>query len=257
MNLQTIILDNNSETLIITINRPEKLNAINQLFLQELAMVINDFNENSNYKSAIIIGQGEKSFVAGADISEFLSYSENDQLSDIGQKLFFLIENAPKPIVACVNGFAFGGGCELAMACHFRIASENAQFAQSEINLGIIPGWGGSQRLIQLIGKSKAIELMLTGNKINAQQALDWGLINAIYPISELKLKTLELMALINSKSQIAVKGVLKSANAYYQKDVDGYEIEQKQFKECFFSQDGQEGIQAFLEKRKPTFNKK
>ncbi|MGH2564664.1 MAG: enoyl-CoA hydratase/isomerase family protein, partial [Ginsengibacter sp.] len=169
----TLLTELDKEILTITINRPDKLNALNKTVLQELDDVIKDIYENENIKAVIITGAGEKAFVAGADISEFISAKDEDgaSLAKKGQEIFFKIENSPKPIVAAVNGFALGGGCELAMACHFRIASENAKFGQPEVNLGLIPGYGGTQRLTMLVGKGKAMELMMSGNMIYAPEA--------------------------------------------------------------------------------------
>ncbi|MCX8481837.1 MAG: enoyl-CoA hydratase-related protein [Sediminibacterium sp.] len=251
---QTIQLEQENDILVIINNRPEKLNAINQLFLQELKEVIEDLYINTNFKSAIIIGSGEKSFAAGADITEFLQIADGGEVTEKGQHIFNLIENCPKPIVACVNGFALGGGSELALACHLRIASENATFAQPEINLGIIPGWGGTQRLTQLIGKAKALEYMLTGNMINAQQALSWGLVNYVVPIKELKNKAITLLTVINGKSQNAVAATLEAFNSYYDKDKNGFKTEIESFKKIFKTPNSIEGITAFLEKRKPQF---
>ena len=251
---QTIQLEQENEILIIINNRPEKLNAINQLFLYELKDVITDFYLNANFKSAIIIGSGEKSFAAGADITEFLEIKDGGEVTENGQFIFDLIENCPKPIVACVNGFALGGGSELALACHLRIASENAKFAQPEINLGIIPGWGGTQRLTQLIGKAKALEYLLTGNMIDAQQALSWGLVNYVVPIKDVKNKAIELLTIINGKSQDAVAATISAFNSYFNKEKNGYKTEIESFKKIFKTPNSIEGITAFLEKRKPNF---
>ena len=179
MNYQTILTSLENNILIITINRPDKLNAINNLLMDELSLVIDEVYNNASIRSAIITGAGSRAFVAGADISEFLGKTDEGMaLAQRGQDIFFKIENAPKPVIAAVNGFALGGGCELAMACHFRIASENARFGQPEINLGLIPGYGGTQRMAQLIGKGRAMEILMTGNMIDAATALQYGLVN-------------------------------------------------------------------------------
>lgn len=180
--LSTLLTELKEGILIITINRPDKLNALNKTVLQELNEVMDDVYINNSIQSVILTGSGTKSFVAGADISEFLGagIEAGTALAKKGQDLFFKIENAPKPVIACVNGFALGGGCELAMSCHFRIASDNAKFGQPEVNLGIIPGYGGTQRLVQLIGKGRAMELLMSAAMIDAATALQYGLVNYV-----------------------------------------------------------------------------
>ena len=177
-----LLTENIDGILTITINRPKSLNALNKLTIQEIGAAIKEVYNNQEIKGAILIGAGDKAFVAGADISEFTSLSQEDAkaLSKAGHDIFNAIENCPKPVIACVNGFALGGGCELAMACHMRIASPNARFGQPEVNLGIIPGYGGTQRLIQLIGRGRAYELLTTANMIDAEQAKEWGLVNYV-----------------------------------------------------------------------------
>lgn len=253
---QTISTQLENSTLIITINRPDKMNALNQTVMAELALAIDEVYSNAAIKSAIITGAGEKAFVAGADISEFLKLSpkEGEELAKKGHVIFHRIENSPKPIIAAVNGFALGGGCELAMACHFRLASENARFGQPEVNLGLIPGYGGTQRLTQLIGKGKAIELMMTGDMIDAAEALQWGLVNHVTPLAELLPKAKSLLEKIHAKAPLAVARVVKCANAALDKDVDGFETEVKEFAACFATKDLQEGASAFMEKRRPNF---
>lgn len=246
-------LENN--IFIITINRPEKLNALNKEVFKELDEVMDFVNQEGDIKGVIITGEGEKAFVAGADISEFLELSNEDaaQLSANGQRIFFKIEDCAKPVIAAVNGFALGGGCELAMACHFRLASNNARFGQPEVNLGLIPGYGGTQRLTLLIGKGKAMELTLSGAMINASEAKDLGLVNYVTTPEELLPKTKEILNLILSKSPVAVGKAIAAINAFdYTKS--GFEKEVELFKESFASADGKEGIMAFLEKRKPNF---
>src|SRR5688500_5427539 len=188
----TLLTAIENRTMIITINRPDKLNALNAEVMNDLEAVITEAEKNEEVRSVIITGSGVKSFVAGADISEFvgLSGGEGMDLARRGQEIFFRIENCSKPVVAAVNGFALGGGCELAMACHFRIASENAKFGQPEVNLGLIPGYGGTQRLVHLIGKGRALELLMTGNMIDAPTALQYGLVNHVVPQDELLTKT-------------------------------------------------------------------
>lgn len=256
MSYLTLLTEIVDHTLIITINRPDKLNALNQQVMNDLDAVIDHLYQNDALKSAIIIGAGEKSFVAGADIKEFqsLSIDAATALAKKGQAIFFKIENAPKPIIACVNGFALGGGSELAMSCHFMIASENALFGQPEVNLGIMVGYGGSQRLTQRIGKAKAMELIITGNTINAAEALAFGLVNYVVPQSDLLNKAKSILAACHSKAPIAVANSIKAINAAWDESINGYALEAQLFGECFKTADCQEGIQAFLEKRKPEF---
>lgn len=245
--------------MLITINRPDKLNALNKTVLDELNTAIDEVYSNPAVKSAIITGAGPKAFVAGADIGEFqgLKHSEGMDLAHKGQYIFKKIEDSPKPVVAAVNGFALGGGCELAMACHFRIASENARFGQPEVNLGLIPGYGGTQRLTQLIGKGRAIELLITGNMLNADTALQYGLVNYVVPQEELLAKTRSILALANTKAPLAVGRCIKAANAVFDHTKDGFTEEVKLFGECFATQDMVEGTNAFLEKRAPVFSGK
>ena len=259
MSYETLLtsLDNNIFT--VTINRPDKLNAINAQVMTDLDSVLNEILSNDEIKSVIITGAGQKGFVAGADISEFhgLSVEEGKAVAKKGLDIFFRIENSPKPIVAAVNGFALGGGCELAMACHFRIASENAKFGQPEVNLGLIPGYGGTQRLVQLIGKGRAIELLISGNLIDANTALQYGLVNAVVPQEELLNKATSILTVINTKAPIAVAKCIEAANAVYNETLNGYELEMNGFGNCFGTEDMQEGTAAFLEKRKAIFRGK
>ena len=186
----SLLVSTENNICTITINRPEKLNALNKTVIEELSLAIEEVIRNKDIRSAIITGSGSKAFVAGADISEFTSLDAagGTALAQKGQDLVFSkIENSPKPIVAAVNGFALGGGCELAMACHFRIAADSARFGQPEVNLGLIPGYGGTQRLVQLIGKGRAIELLITGNMLDANTALQYGLVNHVVPADELQ----------------------------------------------------------------------
>ena len=240
----------------ITINRPEKLNALNSIVLSELEHAIDEIYFNPSIKSAIITGTGSKAFVAGADISEFSDLTKNEaiKLSKKVQDTFFKIENSGKPIVAAVNGFALGGGCELAMACHFRIASENARFGQPEINLGIIPGYGGTQRLTKLIGKGRATELLISGTMIDASTALQYGLVNYVVPQESLMNKAISILSVINSKAPIAISQCLRSVNAVEDHSINGYAIENIAFGESFDTSDRKEGTLAFLEKRTPKF---
>ena len=240
----------------ITINRPDKLNALNGAVFADLNQALNEVESNSAIQSVIITGAGPKAFVAGADISEFnqLDKAGIMQLSKAGQDTFFRIEHSSKPIIACVNGFALGGGCELAMSCHFRIASENAKFGQPEVNLGLIPGYGGTQRLVQLIGKGRAMELLLTANMIDAATALQYGLVNHVVPADQLIAKAIEILSLIQTKAPIAVSQCIAAANAVFDETKDGYAVEVAGFGNSFDTADRVEGTTAFLEKRKAVF---
>ena len=243
----------------ITINRPEKLNALDKLVMHDLDEVLTEVETNEAIKGVIITGAGPKSFVAGADISEFqgLDHGQGMDLARRGQEIFFKIENCTKPVIAAVNGFALGGGCELAMACHFRIASDNAKFGQPEVNLGLIPGYGGTQRLVQLIGKGRALELLMTGNMIDAQTALNYGLVNHVLPQEELLSKANSIMEVIISKAPYAISKCIAAANAVFEESKNGYEVELEAFGDCFETEDMEEGTKAFLEKRKPVFTGK
>ncbi|NML36651.1 enoyl-CoA hydratase [Chitinophaga sp. G-6-1-13] len=247
-------LDNN--ILIVTINRPEKMNALNQQMMGELGLVIDEIYRNKDIKAAILTGSGEKAFVAGADISEFLTLSpkQGEELAKSGHVVFQRIEYSSKPIIAAVNGFALGGGCELAMACHFRIASENAKFGQPEVNLGLIPGYGGTQRLTQLVGKGKATELMMTGDMLTATEAQAWGLVNHVVKLEELLPKAIAILQKIQTKAPLAIARVVKCVNAAVDKDVDGWETEIHEFAACFATKDLQEGAEAFIQKRQANF---
>jgi len=251
---ETLTTELDGSIYIITINRPDKLNALNKTVIREIGEAINEVYENALIRAAIITGAGNKAFAAGADIRGFagLSKAEGMALAKQGLDVFFKIENAPKPIVAAVNGFALGGGCELAMACHFRICSESAQFGQPEINLGLIPGYGGTQRLTKYIGKGPAMEAMLTGNLISAPLALQYGLVNYITTPEELMSKVKSILLQIISKAPLAIAKCITAVNAAG--NPEGYALETELFGECFATEDMKEGTAAFLEKRKPVF---
>ena len=240
----------------ITINRPDKLNALNNIVFTELNAALDEVGSNVEIRSVIITGAGPKAFVAGADITEFngLTVKEGMELAKAGQETFFRIERNTKPIIAAVNGFALGGGCELAMCCHFRIASDNAKFGQPEVNLGLIPGYGGTQRLVQLIGKGKAMELLMSAQLIDAAEALRLQLVNYVTTPENLLSKAKEILTVINSKAPLAIAGCIKAANAVYDESQNGYETEIAEFGYCFETEDMKEGTAAFLEKRKAQF---
>ncbi|SRR5579871_2201198 len=260
MPYQTLLTDLTENIYIITINRPDKLNALNKVVIEELSDAINEIYNNPEIKSAIITGSGTKAFVAGADISEFTALnSENGKaLAEKGQKsIFNKIENAAKPIVAAVNGFALGGGCELAMACHFRLASDNAKFGQPEVNLGLVPGYGGTQRLTHLIGKGKAMELILTGNMIDANEALRLGLVNHVATQENLLNETKKILQTINSKAPLAIAEAIALVNYAASGNANGLLKEIEAFGKLSGTADVKEGATAFLEKRKPNFTGK
>jgi enoyl-CoA hydratase len=255
----TLLVQTENGICTITINRPDKLNALNKTVIAELSSVIDDVYTNPDIKSAIITGAGAKAFVAGADISEFLqlSASEGEELARRGQKnVFDKIENCPKPIVAAVNGFALGGGCELALSCHFIYASENAKFGQPEVNLGLIPGYGGTQRLTQLIGRNRSMEMIMTGNMITAKEAMEYGMVNKVTTAEELIPKTKDTLQLIQSKASVAISKVIECVNNFDHTQ-EGYDFEIRKFGECFATEDLKEGASAFLEKRKANFKGK
>jgi enoyl-CoA hydratase len=285
---KTLHTEFSDQILTVTINRPDKLNALNKTVMAELKEVVDEIYENKEIRSAIITGAGQKAFVAGADISEFVGKSkeEGQAMSAFGHELFFRIASCPKPIVAAINGFALGGGCELAMACHFRLCVETAKFGQPEVNLGLIPGYGGTQRLVQLVGKGRALEIMLSARMVDATEAHVMGLVNYIVTEQdELLTKTRELLSIINEKAPLAVGRIIECANIAAGDGVEfsssedweadpfggdapeeetvvdagkeiwnGYLREQEAFGECFGTEDMKEGAAAFLGKRKPVF---
>ena len=252
---QTLLTSLENNIYTIRVNRPDKLNAINATVMSELDQAMDEVYNNKEIRSAIITGAGPKAFIAGADISEFNGIKkEGTELSRKGQLVFFKIERSPKPVIAAVNGFALGAGCEVAMSCHIRIASSNAKFGQPEVNLGLIPGYGGTQRLVQLIGKGRAMELLLTANMIDANTALQYGLVNHVTEPENLLNKTKELLQLINTKAPVALAGCITAANAVFDETKEGYLLEAEIFGSCFATEDMKEGKNAFLEKRKPNF---
>tara|TARA_R110002049_G_scaffold263378_3_gene439570 strand:- start:771 stop:1553 length:783 start_codon:yes stop_codon:yes gene_type:complete len=257
MNYKNILVEEDNNIAIITINRPKKLNALNRETIQELHEAFNDANEDKNIKVIIVTGSGDKAFVAGADISEFADYSvkEGKNLAAKGQALLFdFIENLSTPVIAAINGFALGGGLELAMACHFRVASDNAKMGLPEVSLGVIPGYGGTQRLPQLIGKGRAMEMIMTAGMIDAATAYEYGLVNHVENKEELMMLCQKISAKISQNSSVAIAGAIKAINANFKDGVNGFDIEIKQFGKCFGTEDFAEGTTAFLQKRKADF---
>lgn len=253
-NLQITWSDN---IAIVTISREKALNALNRQTMDELHEFFSVTAPASpGLKGVIITGAGEKSFVAGADITEFLGLSpaQGKELAQRGQDVFFLIERFDKPVVAAINGFALGGGCELAMACHLRIAGEKARFGQPEVNLGLIPGYGGTQRLVQYIGKTKAMELLMTADMIGAEEAHRLGLVNYVVPAGEEVGKATELIEKIATKAPVAISKIIAAVNAFYTDGVNGFDVEVSEFGNCCATEDFKEGASAFVEKRKADF---
>jgi enoyl-CoA hydratase len=255
MQFNNLLWNIEENILTLTVNRESKLNALNFDTIDELRKAFEEVYKNADIKAVILTGAGAKSFVAGADITELAHLNKGSAFVSIskGQSLFSMIEKCPKPVIAAVNGFALGGGCELAMACHIRVASENARFGQPEVNLGLIPGYGGTQRLPLYIGKSRAFELLMTGDMIDANTALNFGLVNYVIPQADLLSKCREILRKVSSKAPIAISQVIKCVNAFYQNE-NGYLIELDAFGDCCQTDDFQEGTAAFMEKRKPAF---
>ncbi|WP_395045497.1 enoyl-CoA hydratase/isomerase family protein [Flavobacterium sp.] len=260
MNFENIIVSSENGIGQITINRPSKLNALNVATIRELHDAFQSLDENNETRVIIIIGEGEKAFVAGADISEFANYSieEGAQLSQQGQELLFdFVENLKTPVIAAINGFALGGGLELAMSCHFRVASDNAKMGLPEVSLGVIPGYGGTQRLPQLVGKGRAMELIMTAGMIDAETAKNYGLVNHVVLQAELLEFTKSIATKIMRNSPAAIGKAIKAINDNYKDGVDGYKTEIKNFGKCFGTEDFKEGTTAFIEKRKAIFQGK
>ena len=257
MGYKNILYETENGIAYITINRPSKLNALNSETISELNQALSVANNENEVKVIILTGSGEKAFVAGADISEFADFDveEGRQLAAEGQELLFnFAENLSTPVIAAVNGFALGGGLELAMSCHFRVASENAKMGLPEVSLGVIPGYGGTQRLTQLVGKGRALEMIMTAGMINAQQALDYGLVNHVLPQDQLLEFCEGLAQKIMRNSSVAIGAAIKAVNANSKKGVNGFQVEIEQFGYCFGTEDFAEGTSAFLEKRKADF---
>lgn len=257
MNYENILTEVTDGLGIITINRPTKLNALNKATIEELHNAFKALDEDAPVKAIIITGSGEKAFVAGADISEFADFSveEGNKLAAKGQEMLFdYVQNLATPVIAAVNGFALGGGLELAMAAHFRIASDNARMGLPEVSLGVIPGYGGTQRLPQLVGKGRAMEMIMTAGMVNAEEAKTYGLVNHVVPQEELLSFTKGIAGKIMKNSSVAIGQAIKAVNANYEDGINGYEAEIKAFGESFGTADFKEGTTAFLEKRKADF---
>jgi enoyl-CoA hydratase len=259
MTYKNILTENNNGILLITINRPDKLNALNKETIAEVGQAFAAAENDASVRSIILTGSGSKAFIAGADISEFAAYTmeEAKKLSAHGHAVFNSVEKCSKPVIAAINGFALGGGCELAMACHMRVAAENAKFGQPEVKLGLIPGYGGTQRLPQLIGKAKAMELLMSADMIDAQEAYRLHLVNYVVPQEQLLDKCREILNKIMAQAPIAVSEIINTVNAFYDKDQDGFQLEINQFGRCFSTEDFKEGSTSFLEKRKAEFKSK
>jgi enoyl-CoA hydratase len=260
MEYKNTLIDVKDHIAILTLNRPDKLNALNHDTLIELRSAFEELKSNAEVNVVIITGSGEKAFVAGADISELnkLDMLQGKKFAEFGQKIFSLIEDFEKPVIAAVNGFALGGGCELALSCHIRLASDNAKFGQPEVTLGIIPGYGGTQRLTRLINSGRAMEMILTGDIIDANEAHNIGLVNKVYPQAELMTKAWDLAARISGKGQQAIRMAIKAVNVVDEvSSQQGQNVEASLFALCCGTDDFKEGTSAFLEKRKPSFKNK
>lgn len=257
MKFKNILLDKELPLAIITINRPEKLNALNRETIQELHHAFDHCDQDLETKVIILIGSGEKAFVAGADITEFAHFSveEGGKLAAIGQEMLFdFVEQLSTPVIAAVNGFALGGGLELAMACHFRVASHNARMGLPEVSLGVIPGYGGTQRLPQLVGKGRAMEMIMTAGMIDVERALEFGLVNHVVSQEELLAYCKKIALKISNNSMVAIGQAIKAINAGFKNSTNGYAVEIEAFGACFGTADFKEGISAFIDKRKANF---
>ena len=260
MSYQTLLLDVKDNIAVVTLNRPDKLNALNAQTINDLDLVFDELKENEDVYVIVLTGSGEKAFVAGADIKELnkLDTISAKEFAEKGQAVFSKIEKFDKPVIAAVNGFALGGGCELALACHIRLASDNAKFGQPEVNLGIIPGYGGTQRLARLINTGRAMEYILTADMISADEAYRIGLVNKVYPQNELLDKAIEMAKKITGKGQQAIRLAMKAVKAVDEMSLkEGQNLEASLFALCCGTEDFKEGTSAFLEKRKPEFKNK
>ncbi|WP_166383275.1 enoyl-CoA hydratase/isomerase family protein [Polaribacter sp. 11A2H] len=257
MKFENILIERKDSLAQITINRPKKLNALNKATIIELNLAFEELEDDTTIRAIILTGSGEKAFVAGADISEFADFSVNEgtRLSKIGHDtLFDYVANLSTPVIAAVNGFALGGGLELAMSCHFRIASDNAKMGLPEVSLGVIPGYGGTQRLPQLVGKGKAMEMIMTAGMISADEAKENGLVNHVTTQEELLPLAEKIASKIIRNSSVAISAAIRAVNAGFEDGVNGFDVEIDEFGECFGTDDFMEGTDAFLNKRKPNF---
>ena len=257
MNFENLLIEKDNGITVITINRPTKLNALNKATIDELHQAFDAENKDHSTKVIIITGSGEKAFVAGADISEFAHFSVEDgrKLAAKGQELLFdFVENLSTPVIAAVNGFALGGGLELAMSAHFRLASDNAKMGLPEVTLGVIPGYGGTQRLPQLVGKGRAMEMIMTATMIDAETAKNYGLVNHVVPQVELLTFAKSIASKITKNSSVAISNAIEAVNANFKDGINGYEVEIRNFGKSFGTEDFKEGTTAFLEKRKAEF---
>jgi enoyl-CoA hydratase len=257
MSFENLVVNYKDKIAVVTINRPKNLNALNKLTISELKLCFQDLESNINVRAIILTGSGDKAFIAGADIKEFADFSEAEgkELAKYGQEqLFNTVENLTTPVIAAINGFALGGGLELAMACHMRLASDKAQMGLPEVTLGLIPGYGGTQRLAQLVGRGRAMEMILSANFVDGKQAYVSGLVNNVVPAQNLLMEALKLALKISNNSPVAIKAAINAVNTGYDSSKNGFEVEVEEFGNCFGTDDFKEGVNAFLNKRKPEF---
>lgn len=257
MSYNNILIEKEDNLAVLTINRPNQLNALNSDTIAELSSAFKSLDSDTSVKAIIIIGSGEKAFVAGADIKEFYQFdvAQGKELAANGHKsLFDLVQNLTTPVIGAVNGFALGGGLELAMSCHFRLASDNAKLGLPEVTLGVIPGYGGTQRLAQLVGKGRAMEMIMSAKMISAEEALNYGLVNYVVPQAELLAECKKIALKIVKNSSTAIASAIRAVNAGYIDGVNGFDVEIEEFGKCFGTEDFKEGTTAFIEKRKANF---
>lgn len=258
MNYNNILIEKEESIAILTINRPKQLNALNSETIAELSSAFKSLEADGTIKAIIVTGSENKAFVAGADIKEFYQFdvAQGKELAAKGHSsLFDLVQNLTTPVIGAVNGFALGGGLELAMSCHFRLASDNAKLGLPEVTLGVIPGYGGTQRLAQLVGKGRAMEMIMSAKMISADEALNFGLVNYVTPQEELLAECKKIALKIVKNSSSAIASAIRAVNAGYTDGVNGFDVEIEEFGKCFGTTDFKEGTSAFLEKRKPNFN--
>jgi len=259
MNYTNILTNNTDGIILITLDRPKALNAVNTSIISELYHFFTEgYKQHSDLIGVIITGSGEKAFAAGADIKEFMEVADTAKdFLKTGHLMFNAIENFHKPVIAAIHGFALGGGCELALACHMRVIAENGKLSFPEVNLGLIPGYGGTQRMSQLIGKARAMELMMTTDMLTAERTVELGICNHKVPVGEVVAKSTEILQKIGSKGPLAIKQIISSVNACFDQTKNGYEVELDAFAALMQTQDFKEGVSAFVEKRKAEFEGK